>query len=107
MAKTRAQENRKIRQEALRDQLSAQGHLQHILDITDKLQEPDNKIEPAMVARYDIVIKTKIKLLAKYLPDLKAVELTGPDGGDIGVKLRTLADFYHEVSVADEAEGGE
>ena len=38
MAMTRAQMNKKVRQEALRDQLSAQGHVQHVVDSIDKLE---------------------------------------------------------------------
>ena len=87
MAETRAQSNRRIRQEALRDQLSNQGHLQHILDITDKLSNPEEEIDNGMVTRYSKVIDTKLKLLNKYLPDLKAVEITGEDGSELLVTV--------------------
>lgn len=75
MAKTNAQKKRALNQESLRELLSKQGHLQHILEITGKLQEPKGEIDQNMVNRYKIVIDTKLKLLNKYLPDLKQVEM--------------------------------
>lgn len=78
---TRAQRNRAIRQDALREQLAAGGHLQHVIEVAGKLSDPANVIEPDMVQRYKIVIDTKLKLINKYLPDLKNVELTTEDGG--------------------------
>jgi hypothetical protein len=90
MAATRAQLNRKVRQEALREQLSAQGHVQHIVDIVDKLRDPDEQIESDMVARYKISIDTKLKLVSKYLPDIKAIEITNTD--DVEKQLDQLSD---------------
>jgi len=80
MAETRAQLNRKVRQEALRQQLETQGHLQHIVDLLDKIQDPEERIESDMINRYKMTIDTKLKLLNKYLPDLKAQEITGEGG---------------------------
>jgi len=75
MPGTRNTKIRAARQETLRELLSSQGHLQHINDIVGKIGDEDLKIEQEMVNRYKIVIDTKLKLLAKYLPDLKAVEM--------------------------------
>ena len=75
-----ATKNRRIRQDALRDQLSAMGLVQHVIDTTNKLSNESLLIEPAMVARHKIVIDTQLKLISKYLPDLKQTELIGdPD----------------------------
>lgn len=75
-----AAKNRRIRQEALRDQLSALGLVQHVIDITKKLSDETAEIEPNMVTRHKIVIDTQLKLINKYLPDLKQTELIGdPD----------------------------
>ena len=76
-------ENRAIRQEALREQLSAQGHLQHVIDICEELNKLTVPMEATEVNRKKIVIDTKLKLITKYLPDLKSTELTGPDGGPV------------------------
>lgn len=87
MPETRAQKNRAIRQEALREQLQQQGHVQHIVDILEKLKDPKQEVDQQMTARYKIVIDSKLKLLNKYLPDLKATEVTGPDGEPLEVSL--------------------
>ncbi len=74
--------NRRLRQEALREQLSIQGHEQHISDIVKKLMDEAQDIDAPMVKRYEVVINTKLKLMNKYIPDLKQTELevTGRDG---------------------------
>jgi len=76
MAKTRAMENKAIRQKALREQLSAQGHVQHVIDICVELNTLDAKLEPSDIQRKKIVIDTKLSLIKKYLPDLKPVSPT-------------------------------
>lgn len=80
MALTRGQSNRKIRQEALRDQLAAQGHVQHVVEILTQLIEPKEAFEAIDLQRYKLIIDTKLALIKKYLPDLKQIELTGEDG---------------------------
>ena len=87
--KTRAAKNKSIRKEALRDQLSAQGHVQHVIDITDKLSDLDITLENVDVTRLKAAADLKLKLINKYLPDLKAVELSGKDGSDFVIKLTT------------------
>jgi hypothetical protein len=77
MPETRAQLNRKVRQEALREQLKSQGHIQHVVEIVDKLRDPTCDIEADMVQRYKYAVDTKLKLINKYLPDIKAVEVEG------------------------------
>lgn len=85
MAKTRAQTNRGIRQDALREQLSAQGHVQHIVDNIKNIEELDidgehfnNSLNKLKVAN-----EQRLKLVNKYLPELKATELTGGDGEEL------------------------
>lgn len=68
--------NKKLRQENLREQLAAQGHVQHVVDILEKVQDPAVDIDQAQVQRYKIVLETKLKLIGKYLPDLKSQEIT-------------------------------
>jgi hypothetical protein len=75
MPKTRAQQNRAIRQEALREQLASQGHVQHVVEIAEKLSEPD--IEALDIQRLKAKADIHFKLIDKYLPSLKAMELTG------------------------------
>jgi hypothetical protein len=81
MAKTRAQENRAIRQEALREQLSNQGHVQHVIDCLNKMDVPE--LPASEVNRLKVKAELHLKLVDKYLPGLKAMELTGPGGEEI------------------------
>lgn len=77
----RASANRAVRKVALRDQLQAQGHLQHVVDLTTKIMDEEISIDPEMLGRYKIAIDAKLKLINKYCPDLKAIEMQ--IGGDI------------------------
>ena len=95
MAKTRAQQNRAIRQEALREQLSTQKHVEHVIDICKELNELSQEFDTTQIQRKKIVIDTKLKLINKYLPDLKATEITG-DGGE------TLeVDHFLQIDIVD------
>jgi hypothetical protein len=81
----RAQANKSIRQEALRQQLAAQGHLQHIIDLHSQLLDFTNEdMDSAKVQKIKIVMESKHKLVDKYLPTPKQIELTEGDTlGDI------------------------
>lgn len=77
MAATRAAQNRKIRQEALREQLAEQCRLQHILENIKKMEEQGAAMESQELQALKFATDTRVKLLGKYLPDLKAVEVEG------------------------------
>jgi len=77
MAATRAQLNRKVRKDALREQLQAQGHVQHVVDILHLLGDPNAVLEEEMLERYKVVLNAKFKLISKYLGDDKSIEVTG------------------------------
>lgn len=86
MAQTRAQLNRKVRQDALREQLASQGHVQHVIELLGEIGNPVKDLERTMLDRYKVVIDTKLKLIGKYLPDLKAVEHSGDPDDPVSVK---------------------
>lgn len=75
MAATNAAKNRKIRQDALREQLAAQGHVQHVVDILNDLSEHHDEITSLELQKKKLIIDTKLSLIKKYLPDTKQVEL--------------------------------
>ena len=81
--RTRAQRNRAVRQEALREQLAAGGHLERVIDMAKKIADVEVVMDPGDVNRLKIAIDTKLKLVDKYLPSLKAVELQAEDGEGI------------------------
>ena len=92
MAKTRAQLNRGIRQEALREMLAAQGHEQHIVELLGKIQNLDIEIDAHDLNRYKVVLDSKFKLLNKYLPDVRTTELTGAGGKKLAPLVKVYLD---------------
>ena len=74
---SRAQENKRIRQEALREQLAAQGHEQHISELLEKIKDLDVEYDSVQVARLRAALENHRAMLDKYLPSLKAIEQTG------------------------------
>ena len=76
---SKANANRAIRQEALRESLSAGGHIQHVVDID-----------------------TKLKLVSKYLPDVKSVEIKNAEGESFKTDGKWTVEFINaEVQDAD------
>jgi len=72
----RAEQNRKIRREALREELKSREYLRQIHKLIEAKTIDDVQISKFRVDAY-------FKLLAKTLPDVKAIELTGEDGKDL------------------------
>ena len=87
MATTRANENRRIRQDALREQLSAKGLTQQVIESAEKLADLTKPLEAIDVQRLTSANTARLALVKKYLPDLKQtdIELSGPDGDTLNV----------------------
>jgi len=87
MAETRAQLNRRIRQEALREQLSKQKHIEQVIENIKEIEKPD--VDKDRVIALEKANNARMKLVNKYLPDLKLVdaEVTGEGGGPIEGKF--------------------
>ena len=97
MPRTKAQENRKIRQDRLREQLAGQKHIEQVIKNIKEIEgldfhaaggdgQIDYKRAQANKFRMDalkIACEQRMKLVDKYLPNLKSVELTGEGGGAI------------------------
>jgi len=69
--------NRKVRQDNLRESLAVGGHVQHVIDISDKLLDVKQELDQIQVTRLKASADIKLKLIDKYLPGLKQVELSG------------------------------
>ena len=82
---SRAEQNRRIRQDKLREQLSSQSHIQHVVEIANKLTDLDKDLDSLQIQRLKAAADIKKGLIGKYLPDLKQVDamLQGADGGAI------------------------
>ena len=88
VAKTKTQLNRQMRQEAFRDFLSKQKLIEKVIDISDKLMEPDVEYDALDIQRMRTAAELNLKLASKFLPDLKSTELTGPEGGDLVIAVQ-------------------
>ena len=84
---TRAQKNKSIRQEALREQLSSQKHVEHVVDILEQIGDLDSALDSNDLQRLKVVVDTKLKLITKYLPDLKSVEHSGDEDNPLQVQV--------------------
>ena len=82
-SRTQKQKNRAMRQEELREMLAQRCRLQHILDNVEKLEDLNQEIDPANVHRIKTANEQRLKLLNKYMPDLRSVEMKGEDGGPV------------------------
>ena len=92
---TRAQQNKKIRQDSLREQLSGQGHVQHVVDSIQKLEQLDEELDSTQVQRIRAAIDSRLKLVDKYLPSLKSVEHTCDEDNPIAIAA-------YEIRFSDE-----
>lgn len=68
---TRADANRRIRREALRDQLEAKGLVQQVIETSEKLADLDETMDAVAVQRLRAANEARFKLINKYLPDAK------------------------------------
>jgi hypothetical protein len=84
MPQTRAQKNRQIRKDALRDYIKERGSVQYLFDLIEKIEglNPDSDVFSNDLAKYKAALDARIKMIGKYMPDLKAQELdlTSSDG---------------------------
>lgn len=71
---SRAEANKAIRQEALREQLANGKHLEHVIEMSNKIANLDELLENNDLNRLKIASELKLKLINKYLPDLKQLE---------------------------------
>ena len=86
--------NRRVRQEALREQLANQKHVEKAVDLIGKLEKEADELEPIMVQRLKIALDARFKLINKYLPDTKQVEFSGDPDNPVTIAevKRTIVD---------------
>ena len=90
-----ARAHKKKKQDSLREQLSHQGHIQHVVELAKQIETVSNELldyakaplESSELAQTKVsidakkvVIDTKMKLIGKYLGDVKSVEHSGEVG---------------------------
>jgi len=94
---SRAQMIRQERRDSLRELLRAQGHEQHVLELLEQLRNLDQELDSIKVQRLSKVIDTKMKIIAKYLPDDKEpndINIGGQEDNPVGIEeiKRTIVD---------------
>lgn len=100
----RADKNRAIRQEALREQLQANQLITQTLERVKKLDGLN--LEPNQIAAIKAANDASLRLLAKVLPDLKAVEISQDPENPVFTDERqldsTLSRLFQDVARAEE-----
>ena len=81
MAATNPAKQRAMRQEQLRTYLSEKCRLEHVIDNIIKMEKQGASMEPNELTAIKYATDARLKLINKYLPELKATEMTG-EGGD-------------------------
>jgi hypothetical protein len=84
---SRAETNRAIRQDGLRETLAAKGLIQHVLENCNKIEDLENQLETADIQRLKIASELKLKLINKYLPDVREVAIEATVNGEISHRL--------------------
>ena len=75
---SRATENKRIRQEALREYIQERGSVQYLFDLIEKAEEldPTDPDFDKKLAKMKLVFDQRQKMLDKYMPALKASEIS-------------------------------
>lgn len=95
---SRAEENRAIRRQALREQLQNQGHIQHVVEIAEELRNLNREYSALEIQRLSKVIDTKLKLINKYLPDDKEAQDLNLSGG---IEIKAMQVEFVEAEDTD------
>ena len=78
--KSRANANKEIRVEALREQLKNKGLIQQVIETAEKLSNLDKGLDSVQVQRLRAANDARLKLVNLYMPALKQVELSNAEG---------------------------
>ena len=87
MAATNVAKQRSMRQEQLRELLSKQKLVEKVIDTAKKLDEQGASLEQNELQALKASADIRLKLINKYLPDLKSQEITGADGDALVVSV--------------------
>lgn len=88
MARTIKQAMRANRQEDLRTKLSEGKHLQYAIESIGKIESLEYSETSAFtLQKLKIAAELRLRLVNKFLPDLKSAEITGDGGGNITINV--------------------
>lgn len=83
-----ATRRRQAHREEVLEKLRNAGLIQKVLEDADKLANESLNIDSVMAGRIKAANDLRLKMVSKWLPDVKAVEHSGEDGGDIRLITR-------------------
>lgn len=95
MAKTRQQRERGIRQDELRAYLAERGRLDYVFDNIEKIEQLDPETDQYFDKRLQqlkIANEQRIRLLNKYLPDIKEEQSEITDLPPVVIQLTNATD---------------
>lgn len=95
MARTRAQQNRAIKKEVIREYLAERGSVQYYFDVIEKIEalDPESPTFDKELKKLTVVASERRHMITKYLPDLKAQEIEHSVSDDLIKRIeRTIVD---------------
>ena len=99
---SRADQNRKIRREALRDKLEAMGLIQQVVESSEKLSDLMHEMDSIEVQRLRAANEARFKLINKYLPDAKEDQNLNLSG-NLGITDMTEAELDRRIEQLEQA----
>jgi hypothetical protein len=87
MAANNPAKQRAMRQEQLRTYLSEKCRLEHVIDNIIKMEREGASMESNELNAIKYATDARLRLINKYLPELKATEMTGEGGADLIVSV--------------------
>jgi len=106
---SRKDQNRAIRRDELRLYLAERGRLSHLFENIEKLEDLGQPLEKDEITRIKTANEQRLRLLDKYLPSMKSVEVIGDDGEPIRATIEpgklsdeTLKEILNARVSADE-----
>ena len=81
--------NKKVRQDTLREYITERGSVQYLFDLIERIENLNVQDDTFMgdLAKYKVALDARIKMIGKYMPDVKSVEITGGDGDSLTVAI--------------------
>jgi hypothetical protein len=99
---SRADANRRVRREALRDQLEAKGLVQKVIETAEQLVDLSLPMDSVEVQRLRAGNDARLKLINKYLPDAKDDQNLNI-GGNLGLTDMTEAELDRRLEQLEQA----
>lgn len=106
VGQSRADANRKLRREALRDKLEAMGLVQQVIETSVKLSNLNEEMDAVAVQRLRAANEARFKLINKYLPDAKEDQNLNVGGQGDNPIVHKIERIIVKAQSANEFEAG-